>query len=290
MSASPASRTPAFDAPGASTSLVLLLTNSELSAWRLSRSGAVRRQPIRGEDRLPIRDRHGVRSAWDDLTSLLHSGGEALASVHWLADAWGRGLLAEPGAANGWSADAALWQILSWEWLTGRFGWEAAAPEALGALLEGSLLPWLASADDAAERARMEQSRAREHASESERLASERAALEQENAQLRQQHAALQQVDAERLVTYLPALFVNVFSVLGSHEIALLCGRIEPLNLPNPYPEPTDEVLRVQQRRLRALPRALQRQIVQFVSDLPHRQRLQVRPEMRELVADLEGV
>lgn len=272
----------------AATTLVLLLIDGHLSAWRLL-AGTARPQLIRGESRLPIRDRHGVGAAWHDLASLLQEAENLrITHLHWLADAAGRKVLLESDAASSWGAGGCHWQILSWEWLTGRFGWMPDAPDAFGTLLEDTLLPWLTSADDAAERARMQQSRAREHASESERLASERAALEQENAQLRQQHAALQQVDAERLVTYLPALFINVFSVLGSHEIALLCGRIEPLNLPNPYPELTEEALRVQQRRFRSLPRPVQQQIVQFVSSVPHRQRLQERPEMRELIADLE--
>ena len=112
--------------------------------------------------------------------------------------------------------------------------------------------------------------------------------MAQENDHLRAQNAALQQVDAERLVSFLPALFPRVFTAIGPADLALLCGRTEPLALPNPYPEPTEETLRTLQKRFRALSQEWQRQIVRFVADLPQRQKLQPRPEMRELVRDLE--
>ena len=151
-------------------------------------------------------------------------------------------------------------------------------------------LPWLITADDAAQRQHRQQARESEHHSETERLAAERAALAQENDHLRTQNTALQQVDAERLASFLPALFPRVFTVLGPTDLALLCGRATPLSIPNPYPEPSEETLRTLQRRFHALPHELQKQIVGFVAPLPQRQKLQPRPEMRELVQSLEGM
>lgn len=72
--------------------------------------------------------------------------------------------------------------------------------------------------------------------------------LLQENESMRSQNAALQQVDTERLASFLPALFPRVFTVLGAADLALLCGRVEPLAIPNPYPEPSEEALRTLQK------------------------------------------
>ena len=164
-----------------------------------------------------------------------------------------------------------------------------ASPWEAPAVLETQLLPWLIAADDAAQRQHLRQAREHEHLTETDRLRAERAALARENEQLRAQNAALQKVDAELLVSYLPALFPRVFTILGPVDLATLCGRTEPLPLPSTYNEPSEEALRVLQKRFRALPAELQRRIVGFVAELPHRQKLQPRPEMRELVHDLEG-
>jgi len=61
-----------------------------------------------------------------------------------------------------------------------------------------------------------------------------------------------------------------------------------PLAIPNPFPEPSEETLRTLQNDFRALPRHLQQQIVGFVARLPQRQKLQPRPEMRDLLYELE--
>lgn len=144
--------------------------------------------------------------------------------------------------------------------------------------------------DDALERQQMKDALEREHQSESERLAAERSHLRRENQRLQAQNAALQQVDAEQLLRFLPALFSRVFTILGAVDLALLCGRVEPLSIPNPYPEPSEETLRTLQKHFRALPRELQARIVRFVAHLPQRQKLAPRPEMRELISELEEV
>ena len=111
---------------------------------------------------------------------------------------------------------------------------------------------------------------------------------QEENERLRAMNAALQQVDAENLVRFLPALYPRIFTVLGAADLALLCGRVEPLAIENPYPEPSEETLRILQKDFRNLPAHLQQQIVDFVKRLPQRQKLNPRTEMREIVSELE--
>lgn len=67
----------------------------------------------------------------------------------------------------------------------------------------------------------------------------------------------------------------------------LLCGRVEPLDIQNPCPEPSEETY-VLQKDFRNLPAHLQQQIVDFVKRLPQRQKLNPRTEMREMVSELE--
>ena len=259
--------------------IILLLHSDQLAGWQTMPGLPPKALPIKSETRLRVGDATALASAWEDLADRLRGDGMHTTPPLWIADAPGRQWCAEQKLA--------AWQ-LPWEWLAQRFGLDAASPWEVPDTLHTHILPWLATADDSAQRQQLQQRRENEHANETERLAAERAALEQENDHLRAQNAALQQVDAERLVSFLPALFPRVFTVLGGADLALLCGRVESLAIPNPYPEPTEETLRTLQKRFRALPQELQRQIVRFVADLPQRQKLQPRPEMRELVRDLE--
>ena len=259
--------------------IILLLHSDQLAGWQTMPGLPPKALPIKSETRLRVGDATALASAWEDLAKLLHDDGVHTTPSLWIADAPGRQWCAEQKLA--------AWQ-LPWEWLAQRFGLDAASPWDVPDTLHTHILPWLATADDSAQRQQLQQRRENEHANETERLAAERAALAQENDHLRAQNAALQQVDAERLVSFLPALFPRVFTAIGPADLALLCGRTEPLALPNPYPEPTEETLRTLQKRFRALPQELQRQIVRFMADLPQHQKLQPRPEMRELVRDLE--
>lgn len=259
--------------------IILLLHGGQLASWQAMPGLPPKALPIKRETLLRVRDASSLASAWEDLATRLRDDGLSISHPLWVTDSPGRQWCAEQKLAT--------WQ-LPWEWLAQRFGLDAASPWEVPDTLHTHILPWLATADDSAQRQQLQQRRENEHANETERLAAERAALAQENDHLRAQNAALQQVDAERLVSFLPALFPRVFTAIGPADLALLCGRTEPLALPNPYPEPTEETLRTLQKRFRALPQEWQRQIVRFVADLPQRQKLQPRPEMRELVRDLE--
>lgn len=271
----------------AASHLVLILYANELAAWQASPGSKPKALPIKGEQRLSVRNAQALESAHADIAERLRGNGVDVACTHWLVDLGGRQWCAD---STGKVGNAATWQLLAWEWLAERFGLGNAAPWEAVEMFTDQVLPWLTTADDSHQRQQLQKAREYEHYNETERLAAERAALEQENDRLRGQNAALQQVDVERLVSFLPALFPRVFTVLGPTDLALLCGQVMPLSIPNPYPEPSEEALRTLQRRFRTLPYELQKQIVGFVAPLPQRQKLQPRPEMRELVQSLEGV
>lgn len=267
--------------------LVLVLHANELAAWQASPGGKPKALPIKGEQRLSVRNAQTLESAHADIAERLRGNGAQLTCTHWLVDAGGRQWCADSAGKVG---NAATWQLLAWEWLADRFGLGNATPWEAQETFTAQILPWLTTADDSRQRQQLQHASEREHHTETERLAAERAALAQENDRLRGQNAALQQVDVERLASFLPALFPRVFTVLGPVDLALLCGQVTPLSIPSPYPELSEEALRALQRRFRALPHELQKQIVGFVAPLPQRQKLQPRPEMRELVQSLEGL
>lgn len=285
----PSSPPPHAQTPPSNVNLLLVWVAEELAAWQFSATQLPRALPLQGQLRLKVHTAADLTAARADVAERLQGEGVQLSQVHYLADAQGRQqCCASLSQADPEFPGKPAWQIVSWEWLTTRFGWRDATLQDFEVQFKNLLLPWLVSADDAAERQQMQEALAHEHHSESERLAAERVLLQQDNQRLREQNAALQQVDAERLVSFLPALFPRVFTVLGAVDLAHLCGRVEPLPIPNPFPEPSEETLRVLQKDFRALPHTLQRQIVGFVARLPQRQKLQPRPEMRELLHELE--
>lgn len=264
--------------------LALVLVGGELSAWLLAVGGRPRPLPVHGERRLRMDSHERIEAALVDLDARLHGEGVRVEQLHWLADLDGRQCLTALHPTR--TLSGRFRQVLAWEWLAARFGCGPSYPDEN--FLQGELLPWLLSADDVEDQRRLLAARQQTHLSETERLAAERAALQRENEMLRAQNGALQQVDTERLASFLPALFARVFTVLGAADLALLCGRVDPLSIPNPYPEPSEETLRVLQRDFRALPRQAQREIVGLIERLPQRQKLQPRPEMRELLFELE--
>lgn len=274
--------------------IVILLLEHQLAAWKLPPFSPPRRLKMQGEATLQISSSEGLLQAFMDLTDNLRGDGFHPTEVHWIVDQESRILWRDSQAGFGrhdsanWAA-IGIWQNLSWEWLAERFGFSLTQNLDASEVMESELFPWLVTVDNAVERKQMRDALAREHQDEAERLAAERIKLHQENERLRAQNVALQQVDAEQLVRFLPALFPRVFTVLGATDLALLCGRVEPLPIPNPYPEPSEETLRVLQRHFRNLPREHQAQIIRFVGHLPQRQKLVPRSEMRELVSEMES-
>lgn len=100
---------------------------------------------------------------------------------------------------------------------------------------------------------------------------------------------ALRESDLERLATYLPALYEHFFGIVPPTDLALLCGKVTPPQVPNPWPEPAPETLRKLQANFRALPKGVQRQIVNVAKSLPQAPRLKPRVEMLKDLETLEG-
>lgn len=272
------------------SSIAIFYIHSQLVVWYLAPPSAPRRVKVQGQQSLHLSSPEALVEAYSDMTDRLRGENLNVSEVHWLIDQAGHTLWAASLPKLDKAPHPPVWQSLSWEWLAARFGLTADQPlDTLLDVLEAELLPWLVAADDAAERHQMKAALEREHLNDAERLAAERVRLEQDNERLRAQNAALQQVDAERLVSFLPALFPRVFTVIGAADLALLCGHVKPLPIPNPYPEPSEETVHILQKDFRALPRELQRQIVRFVTRLPQRQKLQARAEMRDLLRELEA-
>jgi hypothetical protein len=271
------------------TTLFFVLLNKQLTAWLATPAQATRQISIHGDLSARIEQAQALLAASTDVNERLQGEGQSGHMTHWILDSEGLGLWGgvaadlqqQPSAAGGV-------QALSWAWLATRFGIAIEPRSADKHTLTQLIFPWLTSADDAAERQQMHEALAREHDTEAGRLAAERAQLQQDNERLRAINVALQQVDTENLLRFLPALYPRIFTAIGATDLALLCGRVEPLAIENPYPEPSEETLRVLQKDFRHLPGHLQLQIVEFVKRLPQRQKIQPRPEMRDLVADLE--
>lgn len=272
---------PTFENTQAVNQLIVFVHSGQMAAWMFIPGQSLKVLLIKGESRLTLRDSAGLASAFTDLSERLRGDGVALNCIHWIADTQGRAWCA--------AVTESKWQ-LPWEWLAMRFGLANETPWDDSIALEQHVLPWLITADDRAQREQLQLTREREHMDETKRLSVERVAISRENEQLRAENAALQQIDAEFLASFLPALYPRVFTVIGPADLSLLCGRVEPVQLPSPYPEPVEETLRVLQKRFRALQPTLQKQIVGFVMSLPQSQRLQGRPEMRELIEELKGL
>lgn len=92
--------------------------------------------------------------------------------------------------------------------------------------------------------------------------------------------------DAEHLLSFLPALYQQAFTVLSGADLALLIGRIEPFDIPSPYQEPSGDALDMKQRTFLALPSEQQRQIVAFAQQAS--QKLRPRPNMQAHIRQLQ--
>lgn len=115
-------------------------------------------------------------------------------------------------------------------------------------------------------------------------LRADRSQLEAQLADLQAQIRAVQLPEVTHLLTYLPALYRNVWGCIGPHELALLAGQLQIPEIPSPFPEPSADTLTALQRRLLKLPREERQRLHAFCLALPHK--LNPRAEMR---AWLEG-
>lgn len=109
--------------------------------------------------------------------------------------------------------------------------------------------------------------------------------LEQRLAQQTGAASTLQLPDAEALLSFLPALYHQVFTVLSGADLAMLMGRIEPFDIRAPYQEPSGDALDKKQRDFLALPFEQQRHIVAFAQNAS--QRLRPRQNMQAHIRTL---
>ena len=270
--------------------LNLIISIKENKLQALLQQGYSKAQviPVYGDSEYTISNAKSITAALDDIYNRIKSGNQQLNFLYWLIDKPSSQIWQQASSTANYQKLIVniAWQYMSWEWLNARFNSKKGITDKT--IIE-QVIPWLVSINDAVEQEQLQKTLEQEHQNESERLAAERATLQVQNEQLKAENAALRRVDKELLVAYLPALFSRVFTVLGAADLALLCGSIEPLNIPNPFPEPSTEALRVLQKKFRSLPQTAKLEVVQLVQHLPHRQRLNVRPEMRELVSELEA-
>lgn len=81
------------------------------------------------------------------------------------------------------------------------------------------------------------------------------------------------------VLTFLPALYRNVFGCISPHDLALLVGSLQVPQISSPWPEPAPDTLKALQARLRKLPERRTEQLRDFCRTLPHK--LELRAEMR---------
>lgn len=281
--------------------LAFLLCQSSLYAAYANRTGLAKAVKIHAEDSYRVDSPHALADAAFDVVDRLALDETDFdeAWTVWLfdppsLDALGLRTIASMAASGQGGATAAAqrwlsrqrWLCLASDWLDARLA-EPLDPSRPQHWLTQVVIPWLRIAQADADLAQARVALEHAHRDEAMRLAAEREALERENALLREQNAALRAIDLERLITYLPALYEHVFTTVSPTDLALLCGRLELPNMPNPWPEPASETLRQLQEQFRSLPAEVQRQILDFAERLPQSPRLKPRAEMRESLHQL---
>lgn len=271
--------------------IVLCHLSGQLSAWQLMLSPVP--LLIHSEEQVAASTSDELNSACHDIANRLYGEIQEPSLIHWITNDQQCASLAFLPKLRKIFPSAEI-QLLNWPWLVRRLGINTELDinhnSDLHRALEYHIMPWLIEIEEyAVHRTQQQQQLQSEYDDQEKHLAIERQRLQRENERLQRENAALQKVDAEALLHYLPALFPQVFNVLGATDLALLCHQIEPFNLPNPYREPTKATLRKLQWDFRNLPKEKQRQIIQFIEPLPQRKDLTPRPEMRELIADIQG-
>lgn len=101
------------------------------------------------------------------------------------------------------------------------------------------------------------------------------------------QPVPLRMPTAEQLLSYLPALYHQAFTILSGADLAILIGEVSPLRIPSPYPELSADALAMKQRAFMALPPEQQRQIVAFAQSAS--KRLRPRVEMQVYIRGVGG-
>ena len=272
--------------------LAVLLIDSHAACFVRDKQSSWRHEPLHGEAWYPLSREHPFAAVLEELDARMnctdHLAGFTLhlvydqTAVPWLADA--ASALAERQCRN--------WQILQWVPLRDRAtlltGKSATNPHPSIDWLQQGLLPVLDATFCyqeealAAERARAKQ----EHADTLDSLRADRMRLEAEIVTQREQLAALLRPAMDDLLTYLPAIYRNVFGVISPHDLALLAGNLQIPQIPSPWPEPSPDTLQAIQARLRKMPEQRAGQLRDFCRRLPHK--LELRAEMRAWLGEDE--
>lgn len=266
--------------------LALMLLADQVACFSHRGGPSWRRESVHGEEWYLLPQAGGGLPAVLDELSLRFNRSDRLAGfeVHLLVSQGALSRVTDVGrdlAAVG----CQRWQVLRWEPLRDRAGMLAGtlAEEPLPAVgwLQAHLLPLLESTfhyrDEAgaAERARAQ----RQHEDTLESLRAERLRLQADLNAMRDQLAALQRPGVEALLTYLPAIYRQVFGVISASDLALLGGEMSVPQIASPWPEPSADTLLTLQRQIHRLPTQERDRLREFCLRLPHK--LEVRPEMR---------
>jgi hypothetical protein len=261
--------------------LVILLLDRHATAFVRDAQSTWCHQGLHGEAWYLLRTDANLRDVLGELDARMNlSDGLARFTLHLLYDQASLPCLANVADAMN-DVHCKNWQVLQWETLRDRAALlGGSSPEGLLPSLDWlqqGLLPVLeASFSYLGERLVAERS----HADTVAVLNAERMRLEAEIALQRQQLAAVLRGPAlEDLVTYLPALYRNVFSSIAPHDLALLANSLEVPKISSPWPEPALDTLYALQTRLRKLPERRARQLRDFCRELPHK--VELRSEMR---------
>jgi hypothetical protein len=239
-----------------------------------------RHEGLHGEAWLPLSGNAGLETVLRELDDRMHySDGLARFTLHLIYDQATRSALASV-AATLEAVQCKHWQVLQWELLCDRAaaltGSAASLPRPALDWLRQGILPMLDVVFGHAADVRVAE---QAHADSVARLTADRMRLEAEIALQREQMATLQRPALDDVVTYMPALYRNVFSSIAPHDLALLAGSLQVPQIASPWPEPAPDTLQALQSRLRRLPQQRAAQIREFCRSLPHR--LEMRAEMR---------
>ena len=262
--------------------LVVLMADECVGGWIGGSSGRFDPVPINGERKVKLRS---VERAFSAIADRLESEAIEFSQLNWIVDKDVLRSLDKPLSdylAGTSLNDRLVWsQLLAWEAITSFYGLEIDNPwQDITVFEKGVLASFLRRNIDDTPRGNGEdvEHHKMEMASNEE---AERQRLLARIRQLEQQREALRQHDLERLITYLPALYQNIFEVVSPQDLALQAGHIMPPHVPNPFPEPAPETLRRLQRDFLAMPVEIRREVVDFARALAQSERLKVRNEMR---------
>lgn len=265
--------------------LAVLLLNNHVACFVRDVQSTWRNEPLCGEPWYPLSDTHRLATVLNELDDRVNRSDQLAGfTLHLIYDQEALLWLADVASALA-AVQCRNWQVLQWEPLRDRTalltGKSPTAPLPVFDWLQQGLLPVLEATfgyqEDAlaAERARAEL----EHTDSLESLRADRLRLEAEITAQREQLAALQRPAMDDVLTYLPALYRNVFGIIAPQDLALLAGSLQVPQIPSPWPEPAPDTLQALQARLRKLPEQRAGQLRDFCRQLPHK--LELRAEMR---------